>query len=144
MISNKIQIKKLPLLINTSTSAILPIINQAYTISKEGLHPGRAYKKENELKWAVPYKLDSWSFKPLKSDLHETFEGKEGYEKGGKEIKDATIDVMVKLPIKDEIKQEIIENLFGETLKKSIDLITKKDNNTNTSVDTNNKKNNKK
>lgn len=108
------------------SSIFLPIINQVYTISKEGIHPGRARDPNNELKWAVPYKLENWNLVPLKNDLGETFEGKEGYEKGGKEIKDATIDVMMDLPIRNKLSKLITENVFSETFNKSIDLIVEK------------------
>jgi len=110
------------------SSIFLPIINQVYTISKEGIHPGRARDPNNELKWAVPYKLENWNLVPLKNDLGETFEGKEGYERGGKEIMKSTVDNVVKMKglTGSKIIDKILEYSFKYSLEKSIEEYDKK------------------
>ncbi len=37
-----------------TTSIIFPIANQIYTTSKEGFHPGKAYKREIRIKMGCP------------------------------------------------------------------------------------------
>jgi RHS repeat-associated protein len=48
----------------TITGVLSPIINQAHTIYKEGLHEGPAYYRENR-NYAVPYELKNW--KPVRT-----------------------------------------------------------------------------
>jgi RHS repeat-associated protein len=129
------------------TSIFLPIVNQVYTISKEGIHPGRARDPNNELKWAVPYKLENWNLVPLKNDLGETFEGKEGYERGGKEIVESTIDAVTKMDkfTKSWIKDKVLEIVITSSTTKIINSITdyRNKNSINNSKDKQEENNNK-
>ncbi|MEW6772991.1 MAG: hypothetical protein AB1304_03225 [Bacteroidota bacterium] len=96
------------------------MINQVYPTNKEGLHPGKARNEENQLKWAVPYKLENWNLVSLNKDMHDIFEGEEGYKKGGKEVKDATIDVMFRTPIENPLVEFVVETVGTNILNGNI------------------------
>lgn len=50
----------------TSSSIVMPIINQVYIVSQEGIHDGGPINRGNNLPWAVPYKLNEtgWNWIP--------------------------------------------------------------------------------
>lgn len=81
-------------LVATSISA--PVINQVNIIRKEGIHEGSAYDPNNNVSWAVPYKVQGWKPVPQKQLMNENI----SYE-DGKELLQATANtVALALPVK--------------------------------------------
>jgi len=86
-------------LVLVSTSVLMPIINQGYIISQEGIHEGVAFDVNNTVKWAVPYKVKDWSLVPQ----NHMMGGYLDYE-DGKELIKSTVDAIVlPLPVKSPV-----------------------------------------
>ena len=96
------------------TTIIFPTINQIYVSMKEGVHEGKAYNSNNELKWAVPYRFKNGKF--VKNGLHspDLLDGKDAHI--------ATIDVILSpLPVKKYdvfIKDRVFKVVLTYPLKK--------------------------
>ncbi|MGE7775630.1 RHS repeat domain-containing protein [Chitinophaga sp. NPDC101104] len=79
---------------------VMPVINQAHVIYKEGPHSGGAYDPNNKVEWAVPYKFEDWKFVKQSHLMN----GNISFE-DGREIMSASVDVVLMgLPVKAPVK----------------------------------------
>ncbi|RPD38059.1 RHS repeat domain-containing protein [Chitinophaga barathri] len=106
------------------SGVVMPIVNQAHVIWKEGPHPGGAYDPNNNLKWAVPYKF---KFKGVGMELisqEHLMYGKITLDEG-KEVIGASVDVFLTGSPKVLMPFSISNKLLRKVADESADAMVK-------------------
>jgi hypothetical protein len=96
--------------VTVGSTLIMPIINQIYVISKEGIHEGDAYHRENNLSWATICKIEDFRFVKLEEN-NET----------SKEVFKATINMAInRIPLKvpKKLTEPLLKNITSEKVRK--------------------------
>ncbi len=107
-----------------TTGVIMPVMNQAYVIYKEGPHPGGAYDPNNKVDWAVPYtiKLNGWSIEAVPQG-HLMY-GDISFDEG-KQVMGAAFEVFTigspKLPFSSKFGSSVVQ----KSADKAVDFLGK-------------------
>ncbi len=97
-----------------STGVIMPVINQSYGITQEGIHEGSYTSKLN---WAIPYELNDWKLNPMNSSAMSN--DAMNLETGKKYMRSTTSVVMMTIPI-PILKDKLANKVLGTVIKGQI------------------------
>jgi RHS repeat-associated protein len=126
--ANKLANETVAPVIHGLSSVVMPLINQAAIISKEGVHEGHAYDDKNSPKWARPYKLDdNWNFIRLDEEIGD-LPDEESFSEGVELMNSAGLTVVTLTPLRNAklafvglpVKQNMPNFIYSTALKRPI------------------------